>query len=57
MMKKKIPTCVRHIKRKKVPPMSAMNGLKLHELAKQLKDQEIQMTELEGVLIAKNMKL
>ena len=48
-------TCVTHMKRKKVPPMSVMNGLKLNESDAQLKDQELEMTELEGALIAKNI--
>ena len=48
-------TCVAHMKRKKVPPMSVMNGLKLNESDAQLKDQELEMTELEGALIAKNI--
>ena len=48
-------TCVTHMKKGNVPPMSVMNGLKLDESDKQLKDQELQMTELEGALIAKNI--
>ena len=43
------------MKKGNVPPMSVMNGLKLDESDKQLKDQELQMTELEGALIAKNI--
>ena len=34
----------------KIPPMSAMNGLKVHE-----QDPELELTELEGNLIAKNI--
>ena len=48
-------TCVRHMKKKKIPPMSAMNGLKLKETDKEMKDQELELTELEGTLIAKNI--
>ena len=34
----------------KIPPMSAMNGLRVHE-----QDPELKLTELEGNLIAKNI--
>ena len=42
--------CKNHLKSGKLPPMSAMNGLKIHE-----QDQELELTELEGNLIAKNI--
>ena len=48
-------TCVRHMKRGKVPPMSAMNRLQLHEEDKDIKHQKLDLTELEGALIAKNI--
>ena len=48
-------TCVRHLKMKKMPPMSTENGLKLEETDKQIKDQNLELTELEGALIAKNI--
>ena len=35
--------------------MSTMNGLKLKETDKQIHDQNLQLTELEGALIAKNI--
>ena len=48
-------TCVRHMKRGKVPPMSAMNRFQLHEEDKEIKHQKLDLTELEGALIAKNI--
>ena len=48
-------TCARHMKGNKIPPMSLKNGLKLTESDKDLKDQKLEMTELEGALIAKNI--
>ena len=38
-----------------MPPMSVLNGLKLAETDKQIKDQKLDLTELEGALIAKNI--
>ncbi len=38
-----------------MPPMSTLNGLKLTETDKQIKDQQLELTELEGALIAKNI--
>ena len=48
-------TCLRHMQNKKMPPMSTMNSLKLKETDKQIHDQNLQLTELEGALIAKNI--
>ena len=48
-------TCVRHMKAKKMPPMCAKNGLKLSESDNELREQNLEMTELEGALIAKNI--
>ena len=48
-------TCLRHMQNKKMPPMSSMNGLKLKETDKEIQDQDLQLTELEGALIAKNI--
>ena len=48
-------TCVRYMKNKKVPPMSAMNGLKLHETDQSIKDEGLNLAELEGALIAKTI--
>ena len=41
-------TCVSHMKRKKIPPMSTKNGLKLKETDTMLKDQNLNLTELEA---------
>ena len=43
-------TCVSHMKAKKMPPMSVKNNLKLES-----QDESLQLTELEGSLIAKNL--
>ena len=48
-------TCVRHMKNKKIPPMSAVNGLQLLETDKILADSGLSLTELEGALIAKTI--
>ena len=48
-------TCVRHMKKKKIPPMSAMNGLQLFETDKMILKQGLKLTELEGALIAKSI--
>ena len=48
-------TCVRHMKNKKLPPMSAMNGLQLAETDESIKEQNLDLTELEGALIAKTI--
>ena len=48
-------TCIRHMNQKKMPPMSILNGLKLNETDKEIKEQDLQLTELEGALIAKNI--
>merc|ERR1711954_364199 len=48
-------TCVGHMKRRKIPPMSTKNGLRLEETDKMIKDQNLELTELEGALIAKNI--
>ena len=48
-------TCTAHMKKRKIPPMSILNGLKLTKTYKMLKDQNLDLTELEGALIAKNI--
>ena len=42
--------CKNHLKSGKLPPMSAMNGLKIHK-----QDPDLELTELEGNLISKNI--
>ena len=46
-------TCVRHMKRGKVPPMSAMNRLQLHEEDKEIKNQKLDRTKLENISTSK----
>ena len=48
-------TCVRHMRKKKLPPMSAMNGLQLKETDEIIKKEGLALTELEGALIAKSI--
>ena len=43
-------TCIRHMKAKKMPPMSVKNKLRL-----ETQDESLKLTELEGSLIAKNL--
>jgi hypothetical protein len=43
------------MKKQKMPPMSIKNGLQLSETYKEIKDQNLQLTELDGALIAKNI--
>ena len=40
--------CVRHMKNRKMPPKSVMNGLKLKETDRELEAQNLELTELEG---------
>ena len=47
-------TCLRHMRKKKLPPMSAMNNLQLTDTDDQIKDEGLDLTELEGALIAKS---
>ena len=48
-------TCIRYLRLRKMPPMSTLNGLKLTETDKQIKKQQLELTELEGALISKNI--
>ena len=41
-------TCVKHLKKKKLPPMSAMNGMQLKETDKQIDDQNLKLSELDS---------
>ena len=43
------------MKNKKLPPMSAMNRLQLSESDAKIKEQGLDLTELEGALIAKTI--
>ena len=44
-------TCIRYLKQKKTPPMSSLNGLALTETDDEIKNQNLELTELEGALI------
>ena len=46
-------TCVGHMRKKKLPPMSAMNGLQLAETDEMIKKEGPTLTELVAALIAK----
>ena len=48
-------TCVNHMKKRKLPPMSAMNNLQLHETDEMMEKERLKLTELEGALIAKTI--
>ena len=48
-------TCIKHMNNKKIPPMSAMNGLQLHETDEMIDSEGLNLTELEGALIAKTI--
>ena len=43
------------MKAKKMPPMCVKNGLKLEESDNELREQMLEMTELEAALVAKNI--
>ena len=48
-------TCAKHLRRGKLPSMSAKNNLELHKTDEDLKDEGLSLTELENALIAKNI--
>ena len=48
-------TCVKYLKQNKMPPMSSLNGLTLTETDEEIKKQKLELTELEGALISKNI--
>ena len=48
-------TCVKHMKNQKMPPMSTKNSLTLIETDDVIKQQNLDLTELESALIAKNI--
>ena len=45
-------TCLGYMRRRKVPPTSVMNGLRLDQTDKQIEDEGLSMSELENSLIA-----
>ena len=48
-------TCIKYLRRNKMPPLCAANGLKLNEAEKMLKSEDLLLTELEGALIARSI--
>ena len=48
-------TCLKYLRSKKLPPVSVLNNLKLFESDKRLAEQGLEMTPLEGNLIAKRI--
>ena len=48
-------TCIKYMRKKKIPPMSAMNGLQLIETDEMIAKEGLKLTELEGALIAKSI--
>ena len=48
-------TCIKYLKLNKMPPMSVLNGLVLKETDEDIKNQDLQLTELEAALISKNI--
>ena len=48
-------TCLRYLRNGKIPPRSFKNSLELHYSDKELKDQDLRLTELEASLIAQNI--
>ena len=48
-------TCLTYLKKGKMPPTSVMNQLELHQSDKDLQEQNLNLTELEGSLIARNI--
>ena len=48
-------TCLKYLKNGKLPPRSFKNSLALHFTDKELKEQDLRLTELEASLIAQNI--
>ena len=48
-------TCLKYLRKGKLPPSSVMNNLQLHETDAELKEQDLELTELEAALISKNI--
>ena len=48
-------TCIKYLRRNKMPPLCVANGLKLNEPEKKLKSEDLMLTELEGALIARSI--
>ena len=48
-------TCLKYIKKNKMPPSCVMNGLEITETEESLKSEDLLLTDLEGSLIAKTL--
>ena len=48
-------TCVKHLRKNKMPPLCAANGLRLNESENTMKSDDLMLTELEGALIARSI--
>ena len=48
-------TCIKYIRKNKMPPLCAANGLRLNESENMMKSQDLMLTELEGALIARSI--
>ena len=48
-------TCLRYLRKKKLPPCSVMNGLQLQETDQDLKDQNLMLTDLEAAMVSQRI--
>ena len=48
-------TCIKYLRKNRMPPLCAANSLMLNESEKMLKSQDLMLTELEGALIARSI--
>ena len=48
-------TCIKYLRKNRMPPFCAANHLELHESESMLKSQDLMLTELEGALIARSI--
>ena len=48
-------TCIKYLRKNRMPPLCAANHLELHESESMLKSQDLMLTELEGALIARSI--
>ena len=48
-------TCLKYMKRNKMPPMCWKNGLELYETVSEIKNQNLWLTEMEGAMIARKI--
>ena len=48
-------TCIKYLRKNKMPPLCAANGLRLNESESTMKSEDLMLTELEGALIARSI--